>query len=436
MIVALKKPNNKTLVRRTRYLKSLGFECKNWRWSWSFVNHEKRIVAFGALDYETNGNRTRILAEEWKIHPDTQLMRRAYRQATEHINLIQKQGYEFQMFRQFGALNSDGSESLIGVEPGLHRAELIPYGHDWFGVWDQKDVGMPQRTYGHIDGVPVGATFPSRVALSQAGIHRATVAGITGGADGSESIVLNEGYVDDEDHGDVVIYTGHGGQDSNTRRQVQDQELKVGNKGLVVCREQGFPVRVCRGPKLQSAFRPDGVYRYDGLYRVEDCWHDRGQDGHKIYRFRLVAIPGESTNFGNQIHDEPDPMRPTGSAGPALRVPVTTNRIVRDPELAQHVKKSHKYRCQICDVQLPVPSGFYAEAAHIKALGAPHNGDDRIGNLLCLCPNHHVLFDRGSIWIDANMNVQPDGVPLLRQNICPVDQECTEYHRKTRSGET
>lgn len=38
----------------------------------------------------------------------------------------------------------------------------------------------------------------------------------------------------------------------------------------------------------------------------------------------------------------------------------------------------------------------YAEAAHIRALGSPHNGPDVIENVLCLCPNHHVLFDNGA----------------------------------------
>jgi hypothetical protein len=38
---------------------------------------------------------------------------------------------------------------------------------------------------------------------------------------------------------------------------------------------------------------------------------------------------------------------------------------------------------------------FLREAAHIRPLGAPHNGPDTLDNTLCLCPNHHVLFDHG-----------------------------------------
>ena len=42
---------------------------------------------------------------------------------------------------------------------------------------------------------------------------------------------------------------------------------------------------------------------------------------------------------------------------------------------------------------------MYAEAAHIRALGRPHDGPDTPDNMLCLCPNHHVLFDLGAFTI-------------------------------------
>ena len=49
---------------------------------------------------------------------------------------------------------------------------------------------------------------------------------------GAESIALSGGYEDDADLGDVIIYTGQGGQENG--RQVADQELKLGN--LALCR--------------------------------------------------------------------------------------------------------------------------------------------------------------------------------------------------------
>jgi putative restriction endonuclease len=83
---------------------------------------------------------------------------------------------------------------------------------------------------GAIQGVAVGATFADREALRAAGVHRQNQAGIAGtGEIGAESIVLNEGYEDDEDHGDWMVYTGQGGRDPNTGRQIADQQLTRGN---------------------------------------------------------------------------------------------------------------------------------------------------------------------------------------------------------------
>jgi predicted restriction endonuclease len=49
-----------------------------------------------------------------------------------------------------------------------------------------------------------------------------------------------------------------------------------------------------------------------------------------------------------------------------------------------------------CETRLQIgPGRFYCEAAHIKPLGKPHDGPDKTGNMIVLCPNHHLQFDRG-----------------------------------------
>jgi len=79
---------------------------------------------------------------------------------------------------------------------------------------------------GAIPGVEIGRWFPSRRACHEAGVHRPLQAGICGtGQTGAESIVVSGGYDDDEDYGTVILYTGHGGRDPNTGRQVADQSL-------------------------------------------------------------------------------------------------------------------------------------------------------------------------------------------------------------------
>ena len=60
-----------------------------------------------------------------------------------------------------------------------------------------------ERTFGDIPGYPEGSCFGTRLELSQAGLHRPLVAGISGsGRIGANSVVLAGGYEDTEDFGD------------------------------------------------------------------------------------------------------------------------------------------------------------------------------------------------------------------------------------------
>lgn len=70
---------------------------------------------------------------------------------------------------------------------------------------------------GQLEGIGTGSGFKDRRALFDAGVHRSLQGGIVGTASiGAESIVLSGGYSDDQDHGSVIVYTGHGGRDQNT----------------------------------------------------------------------------------------------------------------------------------------------------------------------------------------------------------------------------
>ena len=60
----------------------------------------------------------------------------------------------------------------------------------------------------------------------------------------------------------------------------------------------------------------------------------------------------------------------------------------------------------MCGESLPSPDGPYAEAAHIRPLGAPDDGPDVEENLLCLCPNHHKLLDNGGLVVDNDWGVR------------------------------
>lgn len=113
---------------------------------------------------------------------------------------------------------------------------------------------------------------------------------------------------------------------------------------------------------------------------------------------------------------EPASPQPTPVAtdlAPPDRVPTTEYRILRDTELARKVKALHGYRCQVCGQTIELPDGtFYAEAHHIRPLGAPHDGHDVQENILCVCPNDHARLDLATIPLDPASLFLVDGHAL------------------------
>ena len=289
---------------------------------------------------------------------------------------------------------------------------------------------MEERIFGHIDGVPVGTIFPNRTKLAESKVHRPPEAGICGGQnEGAESIVLSGGYIDDEDYGNRVIYTGHGGKDPKTNRQIEDQKFQRGNKALAVSCDLGLPVRITRGSRLDSEHAPAEGYRYDGLYIVNDYWPEIGVDGYKIWRFELIQLEDlHSFDKGSR-----DKSLPTDPGGPASRKETTTYRVVRDTKIGRKVKKLHNNECQICGNAPKTLTGPYVEAAHIRPLGTPHDGPDAENNILSLCPNCHIRFDRLAVYIEDGSvyeTVTKEKISDLRT--VPgheIDVQHTEYQR-------
>ncbi|MFB7472973.1 YDG/SRA domain-containing protein [Kitasatospora sp. NPDC056184] len=297
-------------------------------------------------------------------------------------------------------------------------------------------IGEPPDAY-------VGQEFSTRRLAHKAGVHRPLQAGICGTkATGAESIVLSGGYKDDEDYGDVVVYTGHGGQDSS-KNQVADQTLEdPGNAALVTSYLEGLLVRVLRGAHKSSKYAPTSGYRYDGLFRVTSYGSKLGIDGHLIWQFRMEAHEGTPIPAAVETADLPEvdelPLEggseqtATGSETPK-RIPTTVQRIVRSSAVKRQVKAWHDNQCQVCALRIEVPGGSYSEGAHIQALGSPHDGPDIAANVLCLCPNCHVMLDAGAIVLSDDLVVIKGGAeigPLRTHPKHKIDLNCVRQHRK------
>ncbi|HZU58894.1 MAG TPA: YDG/SRA domain-containing protein [Actinocrinis sp.] len=300
---------------------------------------------------------------------------------------------------QFPAAGSLSNGQLSGGEAAANAA-LRALGFTVVAL-PRPQQGAP-FPFGELPGVPPGTTFPNRQALHKAGVHRQLQGGITGLPQyGAESIVLSGGYEDDEDHGDWILYTGQGGQVNG--RHVEDQKLVAGNAALVTSMTNGLPVRVIRASTHKSPYSPTHGLVYSGLFRVEDYWSEPGKSGFLVWRYSLRELPKRATSAAGTSSTGSAGV-PTGKAAPG-RATTTTQRIVRSSPVADFVKRVHDFKCQICGIRIPTPTGAYAEAAHIRALGRPHGGPDEVGNVLCLCPNHHVQFDLGVIVINDDFSV-------------------------------
>lgn len=249
---------------------------------------------------------------------------------------------------------------------------------------------------GEIEGIDPGTLFRGRKELHDAGVHCGHMRGIA----------------------------EKGGRDPKTGRQIADQTLTRGNLSLYNHQREGNPIRVTRGHKAGPPHAPATGYRYDGLFRIENCWQETGTDGFLIWRYRLAKLPSS-----DQISTESTPVAPEGNATPP-RSTVYTTRVVRNSSVGNYVKGLHDYTCQISGTRLNTPLGPYAEACHIRPVGKPHNGPDTIDNILCLSPNMHVLFDLGAIALTDDLRILGQDGDLVIKAGHEIDIDHIRYHRE------
>jgi putative restriction endonuclease len=285
-----------------------------------------------------------------------------------------------------------------------------------------KGLYKMKRDFGPIENVAIGSIYKTREELRNAGIHMPLQGGISGSAsEGAESIVLSGGYPDDEFNDDSILYTGSGKRDEHTGLLTEDQKLIGGNRALAKSCDDGLPVRVVQALGVRRKQLPTQGYRYEGIYYIENYSRVTGVDGYKIWQFHLIRqSKAESAVYDTVTHK---------------RVLTSVQRLVRNTLIANTIKKMYEYKCQICGLRIETPSGYYSEGAHIKPLGANHNGADSKSNLLCLCPNHHVMLDYGAIYIDEDFYVfeREDNRKIGRLNVQKshlIDKQNLIYQRE------
>ena len=92
-------------MSRKRFIESHGAECKNWYWSWSFINHAKKFVIFGEWQNDPHTDIGIILNSEWEFKNGKKQC--GYGQAMEHIGFIRNKKYELKTFPMIMKLPHD-----------------------------------------------------------------------------------------------------------------------------------------------------------------------------------------------------------------------------------------------------------------------------------------------------------------------------------------
>ncbi len=70
-----------------------------------------------------------------------------------------------------------------------------------------------------------------------------------------------------------------------------------------------------------------------------------------------------------------------------------------------------------------------------RPLGAPHHDPDTLDNILCLCPNHHALFDHGGVGIGEDLSLVGEEGRLEVDPRHRVSEEHLRYRRQHHQTE-
>ncbi len=135
-------------MSRKQFIQSHGATCRNWTWSWSFVNELKKFVIFGAWDIHVSGNRSLILSETWTVSRGGR-KQPAYAQSREHVRLVEEEGYRLLTFPMvYSDANEQGGigPSKIGeFTPILSPKSLIRVGQSWYASDDDVIQILPEE---------------------------------------------------------------------------------------------------------------------------------------------------------------------------------------------------------------------------------------------------------------------------------------------------
>lgn len=130
-----------------------------------------------------------------------------------------------------------------------------------------------------------------------------------------------------------------------------------------------------------------------GIWGLRTMRFSTTKVGDKISKVINIDSSAEAVDI-NDI-EEQTPLSPG-------RAEIKVTRVIRDTKISKRLKLIYNNRCQVCHHSLKLGDTYYSEGHHLRPLGGQHKGPDIAGNMIIVCPNHHVEFDYGAIAIDPD----------------------------------
>lgn len=219
--------------------------------------------------------------------------------------------------RSLRAAGAEPSDALQLEEPSAKEKKTATF-HDeaelerrrlesgWRIKEAQKTVWRGE-VFGSVKGVEVGHVFGEgdfqrlgRQEMSETGFFVPAVQPewcVPG--QGCYAIILNNDNGSNLDQGDTVVYVGgggrHRGQNRTAPQSFHQSWDNMTNACLKLMCDSQLPLRVVRGPKLKSPFRPhNGGFRYDGLYMVARAYEGKTKQGLRQCLFELKRQAGQA----------------------------------------------------------------------------------------------------------------------------------------------
>ena len=374
------------IMTRKQFIEGNGATCKNWTWSWSFINENEKIIIFGSWDYTETGHMAIIFSYDWK-YDDKNRKKAAYDQSLEHIRLIEEEGYQL---KSFPIYHSDKNKDENGFGPAKidsFKAELT-----------DRVLGKVNNNYYACSEIGLNNISEEVIYQVSKRVQKQELSKKEGVSKLVEELGMNEGSAKII-IGQVFPKFISGEQFSRTlnnklfdhflKRISEDYgsiKLSLALKALKLhidyIEKKGDPKK-----KLRTIYQ-----QYLSHLRVQPNGISKDEvEQEEISKyFKKSKSKAEIIEALNNLTDK-------GSE----KVTINRKAYKRDNRTVALIKILRNFECQICGLSIAKKDGSkYVEAAHI--VPKHMKGAESPDNIILLCPNHHKEFDLGDCEIEEH----------------------------------